>query len=143
MDSEFLQPTRNFFSTFFTTMGIIFIVIVLSMIYILVADPFGFRPMLLESAEIPAEGVIAGVVTRKVTTSSEKERNENELVLSVEQRDALRAYGIDPSTVPTTITPLQLFCFEEQLGVSRVSEIRAGAVPTAFELFRVKTCLSE
>lgn len=140
METEYLQPTRNFLSTFFITMGILFIIIVATLVYLVVADPFELRPMLFDSAQVPREAATAGMLSGEVAPA---DTSTNELVLSSEQKDALQKYGIDPSTIPTTITPLQLVCFEEKLGTSRVTEIRMGGVPTAFELLRVKSCIGQ
>lgn len=61
--------------------------------------------------------------------------------LSDDQIRALTALGIDPDSLPETITAAQSECFTEALGSERVAEIRAGAVPGPLELLKVKGCL--
>lgn len=62
-------------------------------------------------------------------------------VLSAAQRQALSTFGIDPNTVPSSITPAQEACFTAKLGSERVSEIKSGATPSAMDFFKVKACL--
>lgn len=61
--------------------------------------------------------------------------------LSSEQEKALESFGVDPATVPTSITPEQEACFNAKLGESRVAEIKAGATPTVEDYFKAKDCL--
>ncbi len=61
--------------------------------------------------------------------------------LNAAQADALRAVGIDPAKLPTTITPAQEGCFTSILGAARVAEIKAGRAPTTEEIFAARTCL--
>jgi hypothetical protein len=137
-----MQPTRNFFSTFFMTLGFILVLLIAGVLYLIIVDPFDFKPMLFETAQVRTpdmpegrEGVIQGEVVVASPSSGD------EFIFSEAQKEAIRGYGIDPGTVPTSVTPLELLCFEEKLGTSRVSEIRGGAVPTTFEFFRVKSCI--
>jgi hypothetical protein len=61
--------------------------------------------------------------------------------MSEEQRQAIAAFGIDPSTIPTTITAEQEACFVGKLGQARVDEIKDGAVPGTMDFFKVKSCI--
>jgi len=61
--------------------------------------------------------------------------------LSAQQVEALVSLGIDPESVPSSITTEQEQCFVAELGESRVLEIKGGAVPNAFEFLKVKSCI--
>ncbi len=61
-------------------------------------------------------------------------------MLSAEQESALRAFGMDPASLPTSITPEMEACFTSALGASRVAEIKGGASPSASEFFKAKSC---
>jgi len=130
--------TKSVFTTVFVTLGVILVLVVLAIGYLVIADPFHIKPMLLGSS---AGGSVSETTTADVTPVGAPSTGES-FTLSEAQREALRGLGIDPATVPSTITPLQVACFEEQLGADRVSEIRAGGVPSAFELFKVKSCIN-
>lgn len=75
------------------------------------------------------------------TTSTSTQTQNTSFVLSSAQKQALTAFGIDPNAVPSTITPAQEACFIAQLGAPRVTEIRAGAVPSMMEFLKVKVCI--
>ena len=139
-NSHNTNTTSQFVSTFFVTLGIIFIVVLALLAYFVIADPLELRPLIFGESEsrieepAPRESELSGTVVSR-------EENATEFTLSASQRDALSGYGIDPASIPTVISPLQVLCFEEKLGVVRVGEIRNGAVPSTFEFFEMKTCL--
>jgi hypothetical protein len=87
------------------------------------------------SAETPQEVVAAEEGEEIPVTMSEG------LPLSSAQQAALEFVGIDPATLPTTITPEQENCFIEAIGAARVEEIKAGAAPTPLEIFAGRGCL--
>jgi hypothetical protein len=62
-------------------------------------------------------------------------------MLNESQETALKTVGIDPASLPTTISPEQEACFEVAIGADRVEEIKAGGTPTAIEIFRGRGCL--
>ena len=57
------------------------------------------------------------------------------------QRQTLASFGIDPNSLPSTITPAQEECFKTKLGSARFAEIAAGASPSAMEFFSAKSCI--
>lgn len=61
--------------------------------------------------------------------------------LSDAQKQALSSFGIDPASVPSSISAEQEACFVAALGSARVSEIKAGATPSAMDFFKVKGCI--
>jgi hypothetical protein len=121
---------KKFFTIFFITLGIIFFIIILALSYLFIADPFKIRPMLFGSKQ--------NVADSKNIAPTQKSSG-----LSDPQKKALEAVGINPANLPSpsSITPTQEKCFTEKLGAARVSEIKAGAIPTAVEIFTAKSCI--
>jgi hypothetical protein len=121
---------EKFFTIFFLTLGVIFSIIILIVIYLFVADPFKIKPLLFGS---------------KITVSQNTSTTSTQMPsgLSESQKKALEAVGINPAVLPSpsSITPAQEACFTQKLGATRVSEIKAGASPTAVEIFTAKACL--
>lgn len=137
------KSMKRFLNIFFVSLGVIFFIIILTLAYLWVADPFEIKPLIeryqtpsvsvsSEAESVPARGGESAVVT-DVT-----DRNPN---LTPAQEDALNLVGIDPGVLPEEITPKQMSCFTEVLGEARVNEIKAGAAPTPVELFKARECL--
>lgn len=127
-------------------MGGVFILQVVVLGYLVVADPFQIRPLVqllwqsqkahslpLASPTTVPSGVEAGAATTVAPDTAPTATPS----MTAAQQEALNSAGIDPST----ITPAQLNCFTSVLGASRMAEIKAGAVPTAAEFFSVRSCL--
>ena len=130
---------KSVFSTVFITLGVMLVLIVGAVTYFIIADPLNIKPMLFGSS---ASGLQAqtGATDAGTTVDTSPATNES-FTLSDAQKEALRGFGIDPASVPSTVTSVQVACFEEHLGADRVAEIRAGGVPSAFELLKVKACI--
>lgn len=62
-------------------------------------------------------------------------------MLNASQEAALETFGIDPASLPSTISHEQEACFIEAIGAARVEEIKAGDTPTATEIFKGRGCL--
>ncbi|MBP9750132.1 MAG: hypothetical protein KBD21_05380 [Candidatus Pacebacteria bacterium] len=134
--------TKSVLTTVLATLGVIFVLVILIISYLVVADPLHIKPMLFgSSSRVQQTPVVATVVETGENAPTTQATNES-FTLSEAQKVALSGLGIDPATVPSTISPIQVACFEEALGVDRVSEIRAGGVPSAFELLKVKSCIN-
>ena len=79
-----------------------------------------------------------------ITTTNDTNNDEQSNAssnLSAQQSQALKAVGIDSSSVPNQFTPKQTDCFVTVLGQGRVDAIKAGATPTPTEFFQAKDCL--
>ena len=61
--------------------------------------------------------------------------------LSETQEEMVKAVGIDPRALPTTLTDTQKACLLTAIGEARAREIIGGASPTMAELFSAKGCL--
>ena len=148
---------------FFITLGVIFFGLILGGVYLVVADPFELRPLwdlwrggvpsVERTLEVPStpeapeieseiESSSAGAATDSVTTDDAYSVTpEANSLLTPAQSAALEFVGIDPATLPTTITPEQEECFISVLGADRVAAIKAGAVPSPLEIFAARECL--
>lgn len=121
------------------TISIIFTVLVLGAFgYLYFADPFGINVFLFpnKNAEINSAQNL------NTNTSVKVDEGKNP-ALSPAQEKALEDVGIDPSTVPSVIPPETEQCFIDKLGKERVDAIKAGAVPTAFEILKAKPCINQ
>ena len=128
---------------FFVTLGVIFFCLILFSVWFYIADPLNLKPIyqMLTTESVPEvqqvdETIPAG--DEQPTADVVVDRNP---ALNTEQEQALDSVGIDPASLPTTITPTQQECFIEVLGQARVEEIVSGDTPTATEFFRARGCL--
>ena len=119
---------------FFVTLGVIFFILIIAGISFIVIDPWHIRPLLW-----PKTTTVTPTSTGTTPTSSTAPAAIN--FLNESQRAALQKFGIDPASLPTTITASQEACFVGVLGQARVDEIKAGAVPSALEFLRASACL--
>lgn len=124
---------KSFFTIFFVVLGVIFLILIVLSTVFVIADPFGLRPAFFGSSEVGGKS--------NNTSGVGGVENDKNPVLSPAQEQALEAFGIDPATVPTEITPDQEACFVARLGEARVAEIKAGATPTATEFFKARDCI--
>lgn len=115
---------KKFFNIFFVTLGVIFLVLIIA-----VGGFFIFNSLTGGSASMPGISNDNGSVDKNPALSESQER-------------ALSTFGIDPSSVPTEITPEMEACFIAKLGEARVAEIKAGASPNAGDFFKAQACIS-
>lgn len=119
---------KRFFTIFFVVLGVIFFILILTGLYLYLADPFDIKQLFSTAEKASTE---SGVETKS-------DQNPN---LSPAQEKALETFGIDPATIPTSFTPSQEDCFVEKLGQERVDEIKAGSSPTPVEFYKAKSCI--
>lgn len=154
---------KTFFTRFFVTLGVIFLLIIIAGGYFFVTDPYELKPLIFStsnfsvsnadaetdaSTEAGATSVANAQPRRAETAGSETETDTGvtqsaggDFTLSNQQQQALQAIGVDPATVSTSISAEQEACFVGVLGADRVAEIKAGAVPDVFDLVRAEQCL--
>ncbi len=113
-------------NTILVILGLIFAGIIIASIYLFIVDPYNIKPILFDSPE-------------SVETNTNNE-DKNPL-LSDTQEKTLETFGVDPASIPSSITPEQEACFTAILGAPRVAEIKAGSSPTATEYFKAKSCI--
>lgn len=121
---------------FFVGMGIVFLCILLGLgaMFLYISAPGSPAPT-VEQTGTPAATPGAG---NREAVSESVDRNP---MLNESQESALETFGIDPASLPSTISPEQEACFIEAIGADRVEEIKAGDTPTATEIFRGRGCL--
>jgi hypothetical protein len=118
---------------FFVVLGVIFFIILL-----VIAGLFIFNS---GSGETDTSASFQDTIN--VMTGSEVSGDgiDSNPALNESQKTALETFGIDPASLPTSISPEQEACFIELIGVGRVEEIKAGDTPTVTEIFRGRGCL--
>ncbi len=131
----------------FISLGIIFLALILVGIGFYLAISLGMMSTPFSSGTPKAEVTTVTPTnthtnTGTTTTTSTSASESIPINLSDSQKSALSALGIDPSTIPASISPSQVTCFEGKLGVARVAEIKAGATPSAMDFFKAKSCIN-
>lgn len=120
---------KKILTIFFVTLGVIFSLIIIVGVYLFVVDPYNIKPLFFGSDTVTTPIKETPVIVDKNPILNEK------------QEKALETFGIDPASVPSSITPEQESCFVAILGQARVDEIKAGDSPAAVEFFKAKGCL--
>jgi hypothetical protein len=120
---------KTFLTRFFVTLGVIFFLLICAGAYVWVTDTYGVRTIVT---------VLRGGTAEVALPEDRVDKNP---VMNEQQEAALEAVGIDPASVPTSISPSQEDCFVEALGQVRVDEIKAGDTPTATEIVKGRECM--
>ena len=131
---------KNFFKIFFITLGVIFSLILMFVLYLVIFDPFNIKPLLFgdgKTFNIPQDTTIDANTDAATSTNT----TGNKVFLSDAQRKTLEGLGIDPASLPSTITATQEACFKTKLGETRFAEILAGDSPSIPEFLNAKSCL--
>jgi len=129
------------FTRIFVGLGVIFLALILISAYFFVTDPYNLKPLIFGSDPVSTNIQDTTNTPNSTGGTSQTSTASGGFVLSPAQKQALVSFGVDPETVPTSISSEQETCFTEVLGASRVAEIKAGAVPSALEFFRAKACI--
>ncbi len=139
------------FTRIFVGLGVIFLILILAGVCFYIIDPYNLKPLIFGSDPVmtPPQKTINTTIP-SITTETSSNTPENTapttqvsggFVLSPAQKQALISFDIDPASVPSSISTEQETCFTGVLGASRVTEIKAGAVPSALEFFKAKACI--
>ncbi len=139
---------KQLFTQIFVSLGVIFLLLILFAIYFFVADPYELKPLIFGSSAPTFQSNIDST-TGSVGTEGESEVTSPQtdttasggFALSEAQKQALVSFGIDPASVPASVSIEQEACFVAALGESRVAEVKAGAVPNALEFYKAKGCI--
>lgn len=133
---------KKFFTIFFVTLGVIFVLVIMAGTYFFIIDPLNLKPLFFGNniqKTINTQGT--SDMNEDTTVQTNAGQADKNTVLSDAQEKALETFGIDPAKVPTSITPEQEACFTSILGAERVAQIKAGDTPTATEYFKAKSCI--
>ena len=120
---------KTFLVRFFATLGVMFFLLLCAGAYVWFSDSSGVRTLVSV-----LRGDVADVVYEEDGVDAHPALNE-------QQEAALETVGINPATLPQTISPAQEACFTEALGAARVDAIKAGDMPTATEIVAARGCL--
>lgn len=128
---------------FFVTLGVIFFILILLAGYFFITDPLNLKPLFFggEETTMPTRVGEAPVTPSDTVPTPSTTSAQGNPALNASQAVALETFGIDPAALPSEITPEQEACFTAELGAERVAEIKAGATPTAGEIFAARGCL--
>lgn len=138
-----MDTIKKILTPVFVTLGIIFVILLLGAGYMYANNTFGMRASgvpysaLQKSTDTSANTASGGGTKSTTQTTS----GSTGFTLNASQKAALQAFGIDPNSLPSTISADQVACFESKLGVSRVAEIKAGATPSMSEFFKARACI--
>ena len=111
-----------------TTLGIIFIFLILIAGGLYLAMQNGWAPLSRYSSSAK-------------TPPAQIEGENTPFTLSAAQMQALIGVGIDPASLPDSITPTQRTCFVSNLGEEKFNEVQGGVVPSALDMAKIKGCL--
>jgi hypothetical protein len=137
---------KKFFIVLFVGMGVLFLFQLIALAYLFVVDPYNLKPILFpESRAIVSPRVDDDVssgqsVESNPSATSDAGTTAESSGVTAAQAEALTSVGLDASAAQS-FTPEQISCFEGLLGATRVSEIKAGAVPTMAEFYTVRSCM--
>ncbi len=110
---------------FLATIGALTIIVG---VYLYLADPFGIKSLFKPT-------------TSNINSNTETSSTYNPVnSLSPAQLEALNKLGIDPTAIPTDISPELEQCLINAIGKERSAQIKAGAIPTPMDLLKAKTC---
>lgn len=124
-----LLSMRRVIELFFIVLGVLFFLLLLFGVYLYTVDPFNLKPLF----SVVIESKSADSATATSTPADHP-------LLNTTQEAALEAVGINPATLPTSISDEQEACFLTLLGTERVEAIKTGATPTASEVFATREC---
>jgi len=70
------------------------------------------------------------------------ESNYDHPLLTKDQEELIKSFGIDPASLPTSIPPNLEQCAVDALGADRVKQIKGGAIPTLNDYLKARQCLN-
>ncbi len=130
----------KFLNVFFVSLGVVFFLLIIAGTTVYVSFTKSGAPLL---NSIDAVGVSIEENTKAAATNPSRvsSTTDSHPLLSEGQEKALKTFGIDPATLPTSISPAQEQCFIEKLGAEKVVAIKNGAAPSAADLFMARDCV--
>lgn len=115
---------KKILNIFFVALGVIFLLLIIFL--------FAFSPINPLSLFRHTDSS-----TTEVTNNSSQDKNP---LLTPTQEKTVESLGINPASLPATITPAMESCFTSKLGAARVQEIKNGSSPTASDYYTAKSC---
>ncbi len=113
---------------FFATLGVVFFVplCVLGYVYMTSSREIPFSPAIIQQA---------------LSQDADSPAVDENPYLTEAQENMIKAVGVDPATLPISLTEAQKACLLTSVGEARAREIMGGSSPTMTELFKAKACL--
>lgn len=127
---------NRFFSGSLMILGVIFIIVIFIGVGFYIASTQ--NPGTKSSSSVTNN---PNTNTGTVVGATPTPRESTPFVLTDGQKQAINSFGIDPSTIPLTVSPEVEACFVSALGGEKVAEIKAGGIPSAFDFFKAKGCI--
>jgi hypothetical protein len=127
----------KFLNIFFATLGVLFFVLIIGGVSVYIFSS-------MTGSKLPSTISVPGAQNETAATTetgSAAVSADTHPLLSETQEKALKTFGIDPATLPTSISPAQEQCFIEKLGAEKVAVIKNGAAPSATDLFMARDCI--
>ena len=107
--------------------------------YITKNNPYNFKACMISSFLNSSAPIVENIEDKAVQPEVASDKNP---LLSAEQETMLEKAGINPGSLPASISPSMEACFVEKLGQKRVDEIKAGDFPGLYEIYKAKACLN-
>ncbi len=112
-------------------------------------NPYGIRDILYQlifvvpQSQQDQKNTTSTVQTTQATTTIRSSNSSTtfSFQLTSQQKDMLKAVGVDPNSLPTKFTPKLKTCLVATLGVSRYDQIIGGQMPNFADLLKAKSCL--
>ena len=132
-----MKTLLTILNRFFVLLGIIFLALLLTLLYLWLADPFNIKPLL-------GDNFSPGTALKTITGQNQIKIDniDKNPLLNEEQEAQVEALGIDPATLPTEITPALEACLVEKLGAKRSQEIVQGSEPTTADFVKARVCFN-
>ncbi|MFW0862246.1 MAG: hypothetical protein ACKKL6_01540 [Candidatus Komeilibacteria bacterium] len=115
---------KKFFTILFVTFGVLFLIEIIIVAYLFLADPFGIKEML-----------------PSMDTTANNQAVDQHPLLDASQEKILSTLGVDVANLPTEMTPELQSCLTEAVGADRAKEIMEGATPGVMDVIKAKSCL--
>lgn len=126
-----MNALRVILKIIWSIFAIIGLLVVAGTAYLWFVDPLNLKPVLFPAA--PA----ADTATVPTTTAGRPIQPQ----LTPQQQAAANSLGLDPNAVAMLLNPSTEACAVAALGQARVNEIKAGAAPTAVDIYAARSCL--
>ena len=121
-------------------LALVGLLVVAGAAYLWFVDPLHLKPILF-----PAPAGDVATATPSTASSTQTAAGSRGTTptpqLTPQQQTAANYLGLDPNAVSALLNPTTEACAVAALGQARVNEIKAGAAPTAVDIYAARHCL--
>ncbi len=125
-------------SIIWSIFAVIGLVVVAAAAYLWFVDPLNLKPVLFPPAPAAANSPVPTTTTQVPTSGG---RQPSQPQLTPQQQAAASSLGLDANAVAMLLNPTTEACAVTALGRARVDQIKAGAAPTAVDIYAARSCL--